>query len=105
MSCADYVYKCHDCVDAWELSRMYGCHESPNPIASIDEVDVGDCVEVNHNGERFWIKVTDVCRCFIVGEIISNLIYNHPFNKGQNIRVEIWAIYNVDKACYSNSMT
>lgn len=97
MSCSDYVYKCDDCVDAWELSRLYSCHESPNPIASTHEVDINDFVEVNQNGERIWIQVTDICKCYIVGIVISDLVFNHPFSKGDRIRVETWHVYNVDK--------
>lgn len=99
MSCSDYDYKCDDCVDAWELSRLYGCNESPNPVTDLDQVEVGDCIEVNQNGERFWIQVTDVCICFVVGIVVSDLVFSHPFSKGDSIRVEIWHIYNVDKGC------
>lgn len=101
MACKDKnYYKCDDCVNAWELSKLYGCYESPNPVTDLErEVEVGDCVEVNQNGERFWIKVTDVCVCFIIGTVIGPLQFSHPFVAGDRIRVEIYQIYNVDKEC------
>lgn len=99
MSCLEYDYKCDDCVDAWELSRLYGCNESPNPVSNLSDVEVGDCVEVNQGKERFWIKVTDVCVCYIVGIVVSDLHFSHPFSKGDSLRVEIYNIYNVDKGC------
>ena len=105
MSCKDKdYYKCDTCTDAWELSREYGCKESPNPVTDLDrEVEIGDCVEVNEGGERFWIQVTDVCRCFIIGIVISDLVFPHPFTTGDKIRVEIYHIYNVDKGCKNHS--
>jgi hypothetical protein len=102
MACNDYEYSCEDeeCTNAWDLSRLYGCYESPKPVTNLErEVEVGDCIEVNQGGERFWIQVTDVCVCYVVGFIVSDLVLDHPFNKGDTIRVEIWHIYNVDKGC------
>ena len=101
MSCKDKdYYKCDDCVNAWQLSMEYGCNESPTPVLDLDtEVEVGDCVEVNQGAERFWIKVTDVCTCFLIGIVSSELHFSHPFVKGDKIRVEIYHIYNVDKTC------
>ena len=101
MTCNDdYDYKCDDCTDAWELSRLYGCYESPNPVANLEtEVNVNDCVEANQGGERFWLQVTDVCICYIVGIVISDLQFSHPFSKGDRVRLEVYQIYNVDKEC------
>lgn len=100
MSCKEYDYECLDCVDAWDLSRMYGCNESPNPVLNLTmEVDVGDCVEVNQGDERFWIQVTDVCNCFIIGIVVSDLHFNHPFTTGDKIKITTQQIYNVDKEC------
>jgi len=101
MSCKDKnYYKCDDCVNAWELSKTYSCRESPKPVTDLErEVSIGDCVEVNQNGDRFWIFVTDVCVCFIIGDVIGPLDFPHPFNIGDKIRVEIYHIYNVDTGC------
>lgn len=101
MTCKDKdYYKCDTCVDAWELSKHYSCNESPNPVTDMDrEVEVGDCVEVNNNGDRFWIEVTDVCVCFIIGIILGPFHNDQPFSIGDKIRVEIYQIYNVDKGC------
>ena len=97
MSCKRKAYKCNDCTDAWELSRLYSCNESPNPVSDIDrEVEVGDCVEANQGGERFWVQVTDTCTCYIIGVVVSDLVFPHPFVKGQKIRLEIFHIYNVE---------
>lgn len=101
MSCKDKDYfKCDECTNAWELSKLYGCNESPNPVTDLErEVEIGDCVEVNHNGDRFWIQVTDVCVCFIIGIVLGPLHFDHDFGVGDKIRVEIYQIYNVDKGC------
>jgi len=101
MSCKDKDYfKCDECTNAWELSRLYGCNESPNPVTDLErEVEIGDCVEVNENGDRFWIQVTDVCVCFIIGIVLGPLHFDHDFGVGDKIRVEIYHIYNVDKGC------
>jgi len=98
--CNRYDYDCKDCTDAWELSRYYGCNESPNPVHDIElEVEIGDCVEVNQGNERFWIQVTDTCNCFLVGIVMSDLHFDHPFQKGDCIKVTTQQIYNVDKSC------
>jgi hypothetical protein len=101
MACKDKDnYVCDTCVDAWELSKYYSCNESPNPVTNMEiEVEVGDCVEVNNNGDRFWIEVTDVCVCFIIGIILGPFHNSQPFSIGDKIRVEIYHIYNVDKGC------
>ena len=101
MSCKDKdYYKCDDCVNAWELSRNYSCNESPNPVTDLErEVRIGDCVEVNENGDRFWIQVSDVCVCFIIGIVLGPLHFDHDFGIGDKIRVEIYQIYNVDHGC------
>ena len=100
MSCKKYDYDCKDCTDAWELSRMYGCKESPNPVLDLErEVEEGDCIEVNQGGERFWLRVTDVCNCFVVGVVVSNLHFGHPFTTGDRLKVTTQQIYNVDKGC------
>ena len=106
MTCKNnYDYKCDDCTDAWELSRNYSCFESPNPVIDLDmEVDIGDCVEANQGGERFWVRVVEVCVCYIIGVVISDLVFNHPFNKGERIRLEIYHIYNVDKGCSNHEI-
>lgn len=99
-NCKNYDYDCKDCTDAWELYKLYGCNESPNPVRELDrEVEVGDCVEANQGGERFWIEVTAVCGCFVVGIIRSDFKFVHPFNKGDCIKITTQQIYNVDKGC------
>lgn len=101
MTCKDKdYYKCDDCINAWELSREYSCNESPNPVIDLElEVSVGDCIEANQGGERFWLQVTDVCVCFVIGTILGPLVFPHPFNIGDKMRIEIYQIYNVDKTC------
>jgi len=98
--CRNYDYDCKDCTDAWELSRLYGCRESPKPVFYLDmEVDVGDCVEANQGGERFWLEVTAVCGCYVVGILISDLHFDHPFQKGDCLKILTQQIYNVDRGC------
>jgi hypothetical protein len=106
MSCKDKdYYKCDDCVDAWKLSMMYGCNESPNVVTDLErEVEIGDCVEINRYYERIWIQVTDVCVCFVVGTVIGPLHSPHPFNVGDKIKIEAKHIYNVDKGCEDHSI-
>lgn len=99
-NCKNYKYDCKDCTDAWGLSRLYGCKESPSPVYDLEfEVDVGDCVEANQGGERFWIRVTDTCNCYLVGIIVSDLVFDHPFKKGDCIKITTQQIYNVNKSC------
>jgi hypothetical protein len=97
-TCKDDVdYICADCVDAWELSRNYSCNESPNPVSTMDEVKVGNCVEANQGEERFWMKVLAVCTCYLIGEVTTDQVFPHPFQKGDTLRIEIYQIYNVDR--------
>lgn len=99
MSCSDYDYKCDDCVDAWKLSFSYGCYESPNPIQSIHDAEVGDCIEFNQGGERMWGVIIEVCSCGYIVEVLSDLALTHPFSKGDKVRIELIHVYNVDKFC------
>lgn len=92
------LYNCTDCVDAWELSRTYTCNESPKPISNLYDVDVGDLVEINQNGERFWVKILEICSCHYIVEVVSDLVFQHPFSKGDKIRIEIYHIYNVKRS-------
>lgn len=96
---------CHDLkiydgfMDVREFDKDIQCFDPPGNEA-IDELEVGDCVEVNHNGERFWIKIVEFCGiCDIIGNVLSDLIFDHPFKKGDNIKFAKWNIYSIDKEC------
>jgi hypothetical protein len=105
MSCKDKAdYDCQDCTDAWKLSMMYGCKESPKVVLDIaTEVEIGDCVEIHHYFERFWIQITDVCMCYAIGIVLAPLHSPHPFGIGDKIKIEAKHIYNVDKGCQNHS--
>ena len=103
MSCSNYDYLCEDCVDAWALSFSYGCNESPNPIQSIHDAEVGYCVEFNQGGERIWGRVVEVCSCGYIVEVLTDLQFSHPFSKGDNVRIELIHVYNVDQYCQNFS--
>jgi len=48
-------------------------------VNSIDsEIEIGNLVEANQNGERFWVRVTDKCVCYIIGIVVSELVFSHP---------------------------
>ena len=95
MSCGDFDYDCTEtCVDAWELERLYSCYESPTPIESFKDVEIGDCLEFNHGGERIWGRVVEKCGCDVIVEVISDLALSHPFSKGDRILINITNVYN-----------
>ena len=35
MACTNYDYNCRDCVDAWELERLYSCYEAAHPLTTL----------------------------------------------------------------------
>lgn len=99
MDCKDPNIKKAKFVNAWELSRYYSCNESPKPVLDCDEIHIGYFIEVNSGGERFWLKVIEICRClykgcFFIGKIIDDLVLSHNFSKGDLLKIEIWEIYN-----------
>jgi len=77
MSCKDYdAYKCTTCEDAWQVymeNGTYGCSQEAYGISNINDVKVGDCIQVRRNGERIWLKVTTVCDCFYLGIVMFKL--------------------------------
>lgn len=95
MPCRDGdYYICNDCVDAWELSRLYGCNESPNPLQNLDDVEVGDLVEFNQGGERIWGRVLYNCGCTLIVQVVSALAFSHPFSYGDKVLISVSNIYN-----------
>ena len=96
-TCQDDVdYDCKDCTDAWDLYR--NCQAADvHPTSSGDEVSVGNCIEANQGGERFWVKVLASCNCFIIGRVLPPLVFSHPFNVGDTIKILIQQIYNVER--------
>jgi len=86
-------------IDVRDFDYLVQCFDPPGNEA-LDELKVGDCVEVNHNGERFWTKVVEICKvCDIVGVVLSNLVFDHPFTTGDNIKFARWNVYSIDKEC------
>ena len=95
MPCRDGdYYTCDDCVDAWKLSRLYGCNESPTPLHNLDNVEIGDLVEFNQGGERIWGRVLYNCGCTLIVEVVSDLVFLHPFSKGVKVLISLFHIYN-----------
>lgn len=90
------VYKV-DLVDAWQLSREYSCNESPKCVSNFTDVEVGDLVEINNNGERFWVEIIELCNCYYIGRVLGPLYRPHDFGVGDLIWVDIQNIYNVKK--------
>jgi hypothetical protein len=97
MTCKEFDYDCEDCVNAWDLSREYSCKESPKCVNSVNEINVGEYVEANQGAERFWVVVTDVCGCYIIGVVITDLKLSHPFTVGEKVKIGLQQIYNVRK--------
>jgi len=105
MTCDDTnAYVCTDCEDAWQTYRdskaAYGCSQEAYAIGSINDVKVGDCIQVRENGERIWLKVTAVCTCYYLGRVIVPLLKSHPFKKGDILRVEIQHVFNVENKAH-----
>jgi len=93
------IWRCDDWVDAWDLSKFYGCTESPNIVIDFDNIDCDGgttLAEVNRNGERFWTRVIDCPRCeVIVAIVICDLVFDHPFSKGDRVQYELRNVYNI----------
>jgi hypothetical protein len=96
--CNEYDYNCIDCVDAWDLEKYYSCNESPKPLNNLRYVDIGDLLEFNQNGERIWGRVVEICSCDVVVEVITDLVKDHPFLKGDLVVLNIIHIYNHKKS-------
>jgi len=90
------VYKV-ELVDAWQLSREYSCNESPKCVNNFSDVEVGDLVEINNNGERFWAEIIELCNCYYIGRVRGPLLRPHTFGVGDLIRIDIKNIYNLIK--------
>lgn len=102
MSCDDQnAYKCSECADAWKTyidsKQFYGCTEEAYPISNIDDVRIGDCIQIRRNGERIWLKVIAVCDCFYIGLVMFKLTQQHPFKKGDLVEVGIQQVFNVER--------
>ena len=86
-------------IDVRDFDKDVQCFNPPGNEA-LNELVVGDCVEVNHNGERFWTKIVELCPpCDIVAQVLSTLVFNHPFTTGDNIKFARWNVYTIDKEC------
>ena len=95
MGCKDYDYDCTEtCVVAWGMKVFYSCQESPNAIENFNDVSIGDLLEFNHGGERIWGRVTDICGCDAIVEVITDLVHPHPFSKGDRILLNVTNVYN-----------
>ena len=105
MSCDDTgAYVCNECEDAWQIYRdskaSYGCSKEAFPIGNINDVKVGDCIQVRIGEERIWIKVTTVCDCYYLGIVMFKLETTHPFKKGDLLRVEIQHVFNIENKAH-----
>jgi len=101
MQCNDQdAYKCSECEDAWQVymeNGTYGCHQEAYGISNINDVTIGDCIQVRRNKERIWLKVKAVCDCFYLGIVMFKLEQSHPFKKGDLLRVEIQQVFNIER--------
>ena len=94
------VWSCDDFVDAWDLSKFYGCNEAPNIVTDFNPIDCDNETteaEVNRNGERFWTRIIDCPRCEVILAIVIDDVdpEKHPFSKGDYIQYELRNIYNI----------
>lgn len=86
-------------IDVRDFDKDVQCFDPPGTEA-LDELKVGDCVEVNHNGERFWTRVVELCGiCDIVARVLSTLVFSHPFATGDIIKFAKWNVYAIDEEC------
>lgn len=93
-------YKCSECENAWQVymeNGTYGCHQEVYGISNINDVTIGDCIQVRRNGERIWLKVTAVCDCFYLGLVMFKLEQSHPFKKGDLLKVGIEQVFNIER--------
>ena len=94
MACKNYDYNCSDCVNAWELERLYSCYEAAHPLTTLKDVKEGDLVEFNQGNERIWGIVVENCYCDLIVIVISELVFEHPFETGDRVLLNIINIYN-----------
>ena len=86
-------------IDIRDFDKDVACFDAPGEGA-IMELQPGDCLEVNHDGERFWTTFIEFCKpCDIITKVLSQLVFNHPFQTRDNIKFAKWNIYSIDKEC------
>lgn len=81
----------NDLGNAVEMNHDFPHLRVPNHIM-IRAISPLDSVMISHQGERFWVKVDSVNEVGdhfeYIGKILTNLIYDHPFNVNDCIMFE-----------------
>ena len=86
-----------DFIDVRDFDKDVFDFNAPTQVM-LDDLEVGDCVEVNHNGERFWNEIEKFCgSCDLVAKVYQDLVFDHPFAKGSLIKFSRWNIYTIKK--------
>ena len=100
MSCtiANGVYICDGFKDVTEFDFLTTGIDFTAPTPEeVSLVEVGDYLEVNHIGERFWTMVVDIDRCDFIARVEDDLEFIHPFIKGDLIKFNKYNVYTVRK--------
>ena len=100
MTCTieDGIYICDGYEDVSSFDLLYMSKDFQAPTAhEVSLVKIGDYIEVNNGGERFWTKVIykEFSCCYFVATIQDDLKMPHPFSKGDNIKFHKFNIYSI----------
>lgn len=92
------IYICDGFEDVSTFDLLYMSKDFQAPTDhEVSLVEIGDYIEVNNDGERFWTKVINKYSCYFVATIQDDLKMPHPFSKGDNIKFHKFNIYNIRK--------
>ena len=90
-----------DCVDAERLAKEYpATFERPGTDLLL-LLRPGDSVKITRNGERFWVKLTDVRGLRLEGTVDNQLVFNPDLPLGREICFERRHVYDV-RRCAKN---
>ena len=65
------------------------------PKDEIKDIRESDYVKICHNGERFWVMLTEVNGNKLVGFVNNDLVREHPFKCDDKVSFEKRHIYQV----------
>lgn len=93
--------------NAIEMDEHYPNLEIPN-YQQISAIETDDWVELTCEGDRFWVTVDivniDENDCEFVGYIQTELVFPHPFKKGDCILFEGNNVLNIHSHEWKNEL-
>ena len=77
---------------------MIGVKNLPS-LQQLSGLKKGDLVKINHNSERFWVKIMSINfeKNKIVGIVDNDLIEKHPFKLKSKVTFGFHNIYSIWK--------